>query len=358
MKKLWAWVARNERHLSAAVFLGGFVLDNIALGRIDLPWVEGLYGSFLIAAALLILFAHYAAARYGEPTGSGRRPLSAFLMLGAQFFIGGLLSGCLIFYARGAAWSVSWPFLFFLVLVFFASEFLHSRKERLEFQVGLFYLSLYLYSIFALPIALGKMGSWIFIASGAASAVLFAGFLGLLWVVGKERLMRSVRRIAIGAAVILALINVSYFTGILPPLPLSLSDAGIYHALSHTGSAYEVEAEDSAPAWQFWRPTLVHAVAGEPLYAYSAVFAPVKISTDIVHVWQQYTDGGWTTVTRVAFPIQGGRDGGYRGYSESDAIAPGPWRLSVETQTGQVIGREYFTVIAASSLPPLHTQEK
>jgi len=358
MKKLWGWVARNERHLSAAVFLGGFVLDNIALGRIDLPWVETLYGSFLIAAALLILLAHYAAAKYGEPTAGGRRTLSTFLMLGAQFFIGGLLSGCLIFYARGAAWSVSWPFLFFLALVFLASEFLHSRRERLEFQVGLFYLSLYLYAIFALPIALGRMGPLVFVESGAVSALLFAGFLGLLWVVGKERLLRSVRRIAIGTGITLALVNVSYFTGILPPLPLSLQDAGVYHALAHTGAAYVVEAEDAHPAWQFWRRPVLHVTAGSSLYAYSAVFAPVKISTDIVHVWQLYEAGGWTTMARVSFPIQGGRDGGYRGYSESGSVVPGEWRLSVETGTGQVIGREYFSVVAADSPPALHTEEK
>jgi len=360
MKSLWAWIARNERHLSAVVFLGGFGFDNLALGRIDLPWVETLYAGFLVGAALLIVLSHFAVEKYGEPTESGRRTISTFLNFGAQFFIGGLLSGCLIFYARGAAWNVSWPFIFLLGAVFLASEFLHSRKERLEFQATLFFLALYLYAIFALPIASGRMGSLIFLASGAASAILFALFLWLLRLVGEARFMASIRPIAIRAAGVLLAINAAYFTGILPPLPLSLQDAGIYHGLVKYGGSYQFQAEDMPPAWQFWKTPVLHVVKGTPLYAYSAVFAPVAISTDIVHVWQRRGTyaGSWETVARVPFGIAGGRDGGYRGYSTITDLSPGAWRVTIETESGQVIGRERFDVEDSFAVPALHTEVK
>src|SRR5205823_2917880 len=87
-----------------------------------------------------------------------------------------------------------------------------------------------------------------------------------------------------GAVVITAAMNAFYFAGILPPLPLALSDVGVYHAIRHTGVAYQ--AQEESQLWTAWfgltRP-VVHVAPGEKLALYSAVFAPIRMNTHITH---------------------------------------------------------------------------
>ncbi len=81
------------------------------------------------------------------------------------------------------------------------------------------------------------------------------------------------------------------------------------------------------------RPWLVHVAAGQPLYAYTAVFAPVKLSTRITHSWQHYDAKRkrWVAVSNVSYPINGGRDGGYRGYTIKSHPDTGEWRVDFAT---------------------------
>ena len=46
--------------------------------------------------------------------------------------------------------------------------------------------------------------------------------------------------------------------------------------------------------------------------------------------------------------IAGGRDGGYRGYSLT-TVNSGNWRVNIETERGQLIGRVKFKVEAGTS---------
>jgi hypothetical protein len=358
MNRLFKWIAKNERHISTAVFLGGFILDNLAYERIDLPWVNLLFAGFLVAAALCIIMNHVMRREKPDAAPSTQHPSYTLLPIAAQFFLGGLLSGCVIFYTRSANFGVSWPFLLLLFAVFVGNEALQKYRERLAFQVVLFFFTLYAYAVFALPIARGKMSSLIFVESGVVSVVIFGLFLGILWFVSKERLKESLRRILVTTGVIFVLVNFFYFVGLLPPLPLALKDAGIYHSMVKTGTGYSVQAEEDT--WNPLSPQVLHVVSGEPLYAYSAVFAPVSLSTPVVHRWQKYNDSthDWDTVAAIAFPISGGRDKGYRGYSILTSVSVGEWRVSIETLNGAVLGRERFDVQMVKVAPTVHTEYK
>ncbi len=357
MKKLFAWIAKNERHLSTAVFVGGFILDSFAYQRVDLPWVNSLFLGFLVAAALCIIFSHLLHRNQADAAPSWKNPFYTILPIAAQFFLGGLLSGCLIFYARSAFLGVSWPFLALLFAVFVGNEVLHKYRERLAFHVVLFFFTLYAYAIFALPIARGELGSMIFLESGAVSVIVFALFLFLLWVVGKKRLEQSLRHILVVSGVIFVLVNIFYFTGVLPPLPLALKDVGVYHTVVRTGDGYSVQTETTS--LNPFSTELVHYVPGTALYAYSAIFAPVSLTTPIVHRWQKYNDltHAWETIAVAAFSIAGGRDNGYRGYS-SLQVSGGLWRVSIETLNGGVLGRISFTVEVVQEAPTVHTEHK
>ncbi len=357
MKKWFDWIARNEAKLSTAVFVVGFVTDGIVYTYIELQTALSFFMLYLLGAALCILISHVLRHEQPDAAPSYRRPFHTLVPIAGQFFIGGLLSACVIFYMRSASLITSWPFLLILVVILIGNEVFRKYHQRLEFQLFLFFFTLYAYAIFALPISQGKMGSLVFLGSGLASMAVFAMFLGLLWFVGSKRLMESIKRVAAAVAGVLFVINVSYFMGILPPLPLVLKDAGIYHSLTRMGPDYQVGAES-----QDWNPltrTVIHQAPGRPLYAYSAVFAPVKLTTPIVHRWQRYDESsGWVTVTALSFPISGGRDGGYRGYSIVTPDQPGYWRVSIETENGSVLGKERFYVERVAAPVPVTLEIK
>ncbi len=358
MKKLFQWIGRNEKHLSTAAFVGSFLVDLVGYAHASLPWIATLFTGMFLIAAMCILVSHYLHRDRADAAPSVKNPFYTLLPIIAQFFIGGLLSGCFILYTRAADFLHSWPFIALLAIVFVGNELFSKYRERLTFQTIQLFFALYLYAIFELPIARGRMDSLVFVASGFAAIAVFALFVGLLWVVGKKRLMQSLSRIGYWCAGLTLVINAAYFTGVMPPLPLSLKDAGIYHTLVHTTNGYNLGAETQS--WNPFAPDVEHVAPGTALYAYSAVFAPVALTTPIVHRWEYFDTaaGTWVTKAAITFPISGGRDAGYRGYTQINDAAPGKWRVSVETTNGAVLGTIRFTVESTAAAPVLHTEVK
>jgi hypothetical protein len=189
--------------------------------------------------------------------------------------------------------------------------------------------------------------------SGAIATVAFALVIAGLTVIGPRRMMQSWKGIAAGAVGVLVVLNASYFTNILPPLPLALTNAGVYHSVTRDGDVYHAVGETRPLISRISMPgmeTLVHVNPGESLYLYSAVFAPIKLQTKILHIWQHYDDTAneWRTQAVVSYPISGGRDGGYRGFSVKSLPAKGHWRVDIETADGRIIGRVAFSVVPVS----------
>jgi hypothetical protein len=153
------------------------------------------------------------------------------------------------------------------------------------------------------------------------------------------------------------LINGLYFTHLIPPIPLALRTAGVYHLVTK-GPSGNYTGEGEPRTWKEVVGLAVpvfHRAEGESIYFYSAVFTPVQITTPIVHDWeyQNTSSGTWTSLSRVTFPISGGRREGYRGYSIKENAPDGTWRVSVETSDGVLLGREVFTVVSVATGTPL-----
>lgn len=91
------------------------------------------------------------------------------------------------------------------------------------------------------------------------------------------------------------------------------------------------------------------------LYVFSAVFAPADLDVVIAHDWSYYdeTSGRWVDRGRPTFPIEGGRDAGYRGFSFNSGIEAGRWRVDIETERGQILGRVRFGVEFIAEQPEL-----
>ena len=283
-----------------------------------------------------------------------------WLIVIIQFAFGGLFSTFIVFYFRSTTLSVSWPFFLILFVYLVGNEIFKKHYSRLSFQISALFLATYSFSIFIAPIIMHRIGDDVFIISGLVSLGFLAIFISLLYFVAREKFHPGKLRLFISISGIFVVINVLYFTNLIPPLPLSLKDAGVYHNLVSDGKGgYAVKGE--VKSWiNFFQTEVFHRVSGEPVYLYTAVFSPTFLNTNISHDWQYFDESKnrWITSADIRVSIVGGRDGGYRMYSKKYYVSPGLWRVDVKNDTGQILGRIMFVIQDATSSPDLITEQK
>lgn len=357
IQKVLAWAQRNERHLGAVVFVWGFITDIIAFVLLDISIVNVVFAVYLGLAALAIFLGHLLSSHPPEKPSVRYKSALVLLPLVAQYLIGNLLSGFLIFYTKSSVLGASWPFLVLLAIIFVGNEWFRRYKDRITFMAVLLFFTAYAYAIFALPLFVRALGPYVFLGSTALALGAFAVFLLLLYRAGRVKLVQSIVPIITSSLGITVLVSSAYFSGLIPPIPLTLKEGGVYHSVERQGNQYLLQGEEGR-AWFDPRPPVLHTAPGEPLSAFTAVFAPIRFGAVVVHRWQRYNEekGVWVTQSKIAFPISGGRAEGYRGYSETASPLPGEWRVRVETENGQVIGQMRFTLERAQTSPVLHEE--
>ena len=156
-------------------------------------------------------------------------------------------------------------------------------------------------------------------------------------------------------------INFLYFTNLIPPIPLSLKDAGMYHTIQRNQSGnYDVTYENYGWRGYFKMYPEFTQVAGSPVYAFSAIFSPKDLNLDIVHEWQYYSEkqGKWTTKSIINLAVVGGRDGGFRTYSMRSNLEAGKWKVNIKTREGLNIGHLRFNLVPSDVKPILSNMVK
>ena len=344
-----------ERYISPISLIAGFLADNyILLRRVDL-WRSNLLLLFYLAiAATGIVLINLVES--GRVRRKWLLDLAPLIPVVVQFTFGGLFSGYLSLYSRSAAFPLSWVFVIGIAALLLGNERFVRLYRRFTFQISLYFAVLFSFLIFFLPIITRTIGPWVFVVSGLTSVALIVLYIRALRFLMPELVKRERTRLARSIAVIFVAFNVLYFSNAIPPLPLALKDAGVYHSIVKSGSAYTLMGEP-LPWYESFFPynTAFHRAPGEGAVVWSAVFAPSGLTTVILHEWQRYDEATrtWITTNIEQFPIAGGRDGGYRGYSIKADLTPGPWRVNVITRYGQLIGRISFAVVDVAVPVPL-----
>ncbi len=356
-RKVTTWYGKYERPISSLSLIGGFVFDAVTLKRVDMFW-ENLWilGHLFVIAFCIILTNSLENAPGDE---ADPEKWHFWLVNTLQFFFGGLISVFLVFYFRSAELSTNWPFILLLAVAFWANEKLKRQFIRLTFQLSLFFLSIFCCFIYIVPIVLHKIGDGVFLISGVLSLLFMLLFLHVLVRFSREKFYNSRRAVTSSIVVIFLTINILYFTNLIPPIPLSLKDSGVYHSIKKNNSGnYIAQFEDFG-----WRSYLqiydsYHYTAGDTVYAYSAIFSPSSLNLTVLHEWQKYNEekNEWQSFETFRLPVLGGRDGGFRTYSQKTGLSIGKWRVNVETLTGQVIGRLRFEIISTTKSPTLETK--
>ncbi len=349
---------KYERLLVGGSLLAGFCLDLIIADRPDNPFNNILLLLYLCTAGLIIvaLNIHKSRRQLEEnPTDP------ALLLLALQFLFGNLSSNLLVLYGRSGTFAGSAIFLALLLLMLVGNEFLKTKYGQLRFNIAIYYILVFSYLIIAIPtFVFHEIGVFVFLGTGVISLVFISLFLAAVYrfiLRGKYR-KRQLFEVGMYVTTIYFVFNLFYFLNIIPPVPLSIKEIGIYHSVVSDGKGnYNVTYEEK-PWFVFWRSTSrdYTVVAGKPAYCMSAVFAPTGLSTPIAHSWERKNPktGAWEVRARVSFPINGGRGGGYRGFS-TKTMTEGTWRCDVETEGGQLIGRTEFSA-HSGTLPELSSK--
>lgn len=332
-----------KQHWLTVSFILGFFTDALLLNRIDDVFDNIVLLTYAtLATTTLLLF--YVGVAQKVPEWFSKK-LVRFMPAVMQYSFGGLLSGMLIFYGRSGDWVTSAPFLLLILSVIFGNELVHKRSDRLVYHLALYFIGLFSYVVLVLPVLLGVMGDLVFFLSGVAALLIVTIVAQVLYRIVPNFMRVNTRRIILVIGSIYIGLNILYFTSVIPPIPLSLTELEIVHSVVPVQEgSYRVVAE--AQPWfgslPFVKTTLHPPTAS--IACFARVYAPAKLSVEIFHRWQYKNSAGdWVEHARIKYPIAGANQFGYKGYSIITA-RNGTWRCSVETARGQVLGRSTVEV--------------
>jgi hypothetical protein len=347
--------ARHEKYAAIALFVLGFIWDSLTLRRVDSLLDNIILLGYLVLIGILIIFT--LRRQRGRVPAPWVQRLEVHFPWAIQFCFGGLFSSYVVFYSKSASFTQTQFFFLVLVILLIANEFLQHRLQN-PALLAVFYCFCFLsFLAFFLPVILARVGAGVFmLASGISLVVSLLVFAaGLMTPI--EGGMLRMRRVAAWICAAVAVVNVLYFANLIPPVPLALKSAGIYHSAIKTPSGYLVQYV-SARRLRFWRKwdSPFYLSPGESVYCYTAIFAPGRVRVPVRHVWSRRMEDGWVQTDRIGFPINGGRERGYRGYTVKHGVVPGKWRVEVETERGQTLGRiDFDVVVTPIPHPPMET---
>lgn len=343
--QLVEFVKKYERHVGVGALVFGFIWDTLTIGRADQIFGNVVITSYLLLSASIIL----ALSIYGKR----EREAPVFLVPLLQFCFGNLASGLLVIYGQSGIVGGGIIFLIILLAFVVGNEFVRGYYSKFNFNLSAWYFLLFSYLAVVVPILVGRLGIWIFILSGISSLFVVSLFIYLIQAVSSKSIASHFRETALSIGIIFLFFNFLYFKNIIPPVPLSLTEIGIYHSIERNPDGDYIVSYEVPLWWQkIFRDTskIFRLGQNENAYCFSSVYAPVELSAGIYHTWEYYDEDEreWQTRSRVFFPIYGGREDGYRGYSLKTNLAEGRWRCSVETARGALVGRTKFEAVSGT----------
>jgi hypothetical protein len=226
-----------------------------------------------------------------------------------------------------------------------------KKAKKINLKVGLYSICLFSFFSVVFPIVFGFIG----IIPFSFSVISTLGVLLL-----QLRLLRNnvtdprVLFHAIFAPVIsvVLIFSVFYFLGLIPPVPLSVKEQGVYHSLDKRDSHYYLSIEKNENNFWNFGKMIFHSGPGDKIYFYSQIYSPARISDKImVHWFKEDSLGNWRSMDKVPVNIKGGREKGYRIFTFKSNYDAGEWKIVVETSTGVEISRLYFKIINVDSDP-------
>jgi amino acid transporter len=339
--------------MPAVFFCSGVTYDTVTLTRIDRLQDNLLLLIYLLLLGVLIVLT----GRIGIEPPPDRQQLTAlspvmrwfiqsrpYYPMASQFLLGGLFSAYAVFYSRSATLTSTAVFFGVLVLLLIGNEFLRDRLSNLRLLISLYALVCFGFFTFFLPVMTGYMNVLVFLAGAGLSAGVTFRVVQLIYRNNPDRSRKEALGVTVPAFALIVLLVGFYFLNWIPPVPLSMKFGGIYHEVKKSDDRFELSFERK---WfQLWKRSDTTFPAHEPIYCFTAVFAPVALNTTVYHHWyfRPHNNKPFSHADRIAVKISGGREAGYRAYTFKQQLEPGDWRVDLEAEDGRIIGRVSVTV--------------
>ena len=348
-KRIKAFIDRNQRFVPVISFFAGFTWDSATVNRIDQLADNLLMALYLFLLAVLIILMQYEEG--GRLRSRLLRRYARLYPAAIQFLFGGLFSVYVLFYFRSASFTRSAVFLIILILLFIANEFLEKKMNNTYLIFSLYFFSAFSFFIFFIPVITGMMNTAIFLLG---SILGFAVPAGVIWFLYKRSFFTSPkifhRHLGLLASVMLILLCF-YGLNLIPPVPLAMKSSGIYHHVSRNQQTDTYTLKYQKPAWyKFFTSDdqKFYYQQSDTVFCFTSVFAPARLTKKIAHKWQYYSEEReeWLVTDRNVYELNGGRDGGYRGYTYKKNMQPGEWRIDIITDDDLILGRLKLRVIA------------
>jgi hypothetical protein len=333
-----------------AFFTAGFVFDAFLVHRIDETRMLVQQGIYLAVDGALL--ARIIAWRQQAPQpGRWRKRLPRFADWLLHFTLGTLLNAYALFYVKSGSGVATLLFFLIIAALLLVNELPSMRRLGPVVLYALYSFCLTSYFAYLYPVLIGRIRWWIFVLAVVTSVVPLIAIA-----VAHHRWTRDRRQVVVHALVpslgVQALLVVLYAFKLIPPVPLSLMEIGIYHGVERTDAgAYRVTYR-TPPWYRFWQSDDRRFLAeqGDRVYCFVRVFAPNGFRDDMRVAWfVDQPPRGWTSTGDVAIAVTGGRENGFAGYSFKQNWRPGDWRVVVTSVDGREIGRRSFSVVPDSS---------
>jgi len=355
--RLQAFRRRHAGSEIAVFFAAGFLFDILTLSRVDdiaSLVQQGLY--LVLLGGLMILDERYRAGVATPP-----RPLAKAWRWSEDaihFLFGSLLSSFTLFYLKSSSGFSSVLFLSILCALLVANELPRFRERGPVVRFALLSLCMTSYGALVLPVILGFLSTWLFVAAVVLACAAIGWLVRALrrWTGDAPSVHRRVAGPALGMQ---ALMVAAYFAGAIPPVPLSVQFIGIYHEVVPPGAQDAPGAGDPRPTrsyalrhqrpwWKVWHNGDQDFAArpGDIVFCFARVFAPDGFRDAIYVRWLwQGQQGGWLDQGRAQLGIRGGRGDGFRAFATKRNYQPGRWRVEIETDDGRDIGVIHFDLM-------------
>jgi hypothetical protein len=344
---------KYERYFAIIVFAVGFIWDSVTMVRIDSLIDNVILLFYLTALAIMIFFTLCRQSGRDLPKWACR--LEPNFLWAMQFAFGGLFSSYVIFYFKSASWTRTQFFFLILVCLLVGNEFLNHRLRNPKLLATLYSFCLLSFLSFFLPIIFASVKPVLFLIAGALSLLISTTVFALGFPTGQGYWRLKMGPVLACILTVCLSLNLLYYANLIPPVPLALKTAGIFHGVAKTPAGYEVQYV-KPPFYRLWRQydNPYYLAPGEAVCCFTAIFAPRKIQVRVRHVWSRYVKSvGWRVTDRMDYEISGGREGGFRWFTRKRMVTPGEWRVEVETDRGQILGRIDFTILNSPDPHPL-----
>lgn len=366
-------VQKIEKFIPAVAFLGGFAWDSITLGMSindsDLAFLVAYYLGALIFIILLsarLTTTEPATAKTEKATTKDQpaEPQRRFIARNAiaarnkllerewsdawkarftwvlQFLFGGMFSALVVCYFKSSGSLASFILVLCLAGLLVGNEFLQKRYESFALNLALFCLLGTMVLNFTIPYFVHGIGfRWFFL-----STVISLGISFLIW-----KIAHRPKRTMVIPVLISVLLTAAYLMNWVPPVPLVLKQQMVCQNFDKTNYSCDVDYPSIFRRLNLTEPT-VHRVDGNEVYFLSSVFAPAKLKAGLEFRWyyQDPTTGKYKLTDKISsgrMVMNGGRESGFRIYSNKRNVPPGKYRVETAYKNGAVVGASAFEVL-------------